>query len=84
MVRFQKIDFTFNHNVEEAFTPELRQHLQHVDADLLRIIVQTGADDTEAIRCQYPTMQLVGLVLLVLLIFIPYSISASWRPPIIS
>ena len=50
--------------------PELGQHLQHVDADLLRIIVQTGADDTETVRCQYPTMQLVGLVLLVLLIFL--------------
>ena len=51
-----------------SFIPELGQHLQHVDADLLGIIVQTGADDAEAVRCQYPAMQLVGLVLLVFLI----------------
>ena len=54
----------------DSFIPELGQHLQHVDADLLRIIIQTGADDAEAVRCQYPAMQLVGLVLLVLLIFL--------------
>ena len=53
-----------------SFIPELGQHLQHVLADLLRIIIQTGADDAEAIRRQYPAMQLVGLVLLVLLIFL--------------
>jgi len=41
-----------------------------MDADLLRIVVQTGADDAESIRCQYLVMQLVGLVLLVLLIFL--------------
>ena len=56
--------------VSESFIPELRQHLQYMDADLLRIIVQTSADDAEAVRCQYPPMQLVGLVLLVLLIFL--------------
>jgi hypothetical protein len=39
-----------------------------VDAYLLRVIIQTSTDDAEAIRCQYPAMQLVGLVLLVLLI----------------
>ena len=60
------IGFSF-HN---SFIPELGQHLQHVDADLLRIIIQTGADDAEAVRCQYPAMQLVVLVLLVLLIFL--------------
>ena len=54
----------------DSFTPELCQHLQHVDADLLWIIIQTGADDAETIRCQNPAMQLVGLVLLVLLIFL--------------
>ena len=53
----------------DSFIPELGQHLQHVDADLLRIIIKTGADDTKAIRRQYPSMQLVGLVLLILLIF---------------
>ncbi|MDO4867335.1 MAG: hypothetical protein Q4C10_12365 [Clostridia bacterium] len=62
--------FVFNNNVEEAFIPEFGQHLQHVNTNLLRIIVQTGADDAEAVRCQYPPMQLVGLVLLVLLIFL--------------
>ena len=62
--------FVFNYDVEEAFISELRNHLQHVDADLLRIVVQTGADDAEAIRCQYPAMQFVGLVLLVPLIFL--------------
>lgn len=40
-----------------------------VYADLLKIIIKTGADDTKAIRRQYSAMQLVGLVLLVLLIF---------------
>ena len=40
--------------------PELGQHLQHVDADLLWIIVLTGADDAEAVRRQYPAMQLIG------------------------
>ena len=53
-----------------SFIPELGQHLQHVDADLLRIIVQTGADNAQPVRCQDPAMQLVGLVLLVLLIFL--------------
>ena len=62
--------FVFNHNVKDAFIPELGQHLQHVDANLLRIIIQTGADDAEAVRCQYPAIQLIGLVLLVLLIFL--------------
>ena len=37
---------------KNTFIPELRQHLQHVDADLLRIIVQTGTDDTEAVWCK--------------------------------
>ena len=41
-----------------------------MDADLLRIIIKTGADDAEAVRGQYPAMQLVGLVLLVLFIFL--------------
>jgi len=41
-----------------------------VDADLLSIIIKTGADDTETIRCQYPAMQLIGLVFLVFLIFL--------------
>ena len=44
-----------------------------MDADLLRIIVQTSADEPEPIRsdepepirCQYPAMQLIGLVLLI-------------------
>jgi hypothetical protein len=56
--------------VHNSFIPELSQHLQHVDADLLRIIIQTGADDAKAIWRQYPAMQLVSLVLLVLLIFL--------------
>ena len=60
--------------------PELGQHLQHVDTDLLRIVIQTSADDTEAVRCQYPAMQLVGLVLLILLIFlIRYLLHGSLR-----
>ena len=42
----------------DSFIPELGQHLQHVDADLLRLIIQTGADDAEAVWCQYPPMQL--------------------------
>ena len=62
--------FVFNYNVEEAFIPELGQHLQHVDADLLWVITQTGTDDAEAIRCQNPAMQPVGLILLVFLIFL--------------
>ena len=53
-----------------SFIPELGHHLQHVDANLLRIIVQTGADDPEAVRCQDPAMQLVALVLLVGFIFL--------------
>ena len=40
-----------------------------MNADLLRIIVQTSADDAEAVRRQDAAMQLIGLVLLVLLIF---------------
>jgi hypothetical protein len=54
----------------DTLTSELRQHLQHMDTDLLRIVVQTGADDTKAVLCQYPAMQRVSLVLLVLLIFL--------------
>jgi len=54
----------------ETFIPELGQHLQHVDADLLRFVVQTSADDTEAVWCQYPAMQLVVLVSLVGFIFL--------------
>jgi len=54
----------FFHN---SFIPEFDQHLQHV---LPRIIIQTGADDSEAARCQYPAMQLVSLVLLVPLILL--------------
>ena len=57
-------------SINYAFIPELRQHLQHVNTNLLQIIIQTGADDAEAARCQYPAMQLIGLVLLVLLIFL--------------
>ncbi|OON84945.1 hypothetical protein BXO88_14860 [Oribacterium sp. C9] len=48
----------------------LSQHLKHVDADLIRIIIKIGADDTQAIRCQYPAMQPVGLVLLIFLIYL--------------
>ena len=40
------------------------------NTDLLRIIIQTGTDDAEAVRGQYPAMQLVDLVLLVLLFLI--------------
>ena len=75
--------FLFYH----TFIPELGQHLQHVDADLLRIIIQPCTDDTETVRRQNAAMQLVGLVLLVLLIFFIrylflYSISVSFWPPI--
>ena len=52
-----------------SFIPELGQHFQHALSELLRIIIKTSTDDTETIRCQYPAMQLVGLVLLVFLIF---------------
>jgi len=54
----------------DSFIPELGQHLQHVDADLLWVIIQTSTDDAKAVRCQDAAMQLVGLVLLVLLIFL--------------
>ena len=54
----------------DTFIPELRHHLQHVNADLPRIIIKPGADYTEAIWRQYPAMQSVGLILLVLLIFL--------------
>ena len=57
-------------SINNTFIPELRQHLQHVDANLLRIIVQTSADDAEAVRRQDAAMQLVDLVLLILLIFL--------------
>ena len=39
-------------------------------SDLLRIVIQTGADDAEAVGRQDPTVQPVSLVLLVLLIFL--------------
>ena len=68
----------------DSFIPELRQHLQHMDADLLRIVIQTGADDTEAVWCQYPTMQLVGLVLLVLLIFLIRNLFHAKLTPLVS
>ena len=70
-VPFSNVTF-FEEDLELPLSdiPELCQHLQHVYANLLRIVVQTGADDAEAIRCQYPAMQLVSLVLLVLLIFL--------------
>ena len=61
--------FLYNPSFHNSFIFELGQHLKHVDADLLRIIIQTGADDAEAIRGQDTSMQLVGLVLLVFLIF---------------
>ncbi len=57
-------------SINDSFIPELIQHLRHVDANLLRIIVQTGTDEAEAIRCQYPAMQLVVLVLLIFLILL--------------
>ncbi len=57
-------------SINYAFIPEFEQPLKHVLSDLLRIVIQTGADDAEAVRCQYPAMQLVRLVLLVLLIFL--------------
>ena len=64
-----------------SFIPELGQHLQHVDADLLRIIIQTGADDAETVRRQDAAMQLVGLILLILLIFfIRYLLHAKLTP----
>ena len=53
-----------------TFIPELGQHLQHVDANLFRIIIQTGADDAEAVWRQDAAMQLVCLILLVLLLFL--------------
>lgn len=59
----------------DSFISELGQHLQYVNTDLLRIMIQTGADNADAVRQQYPAMQLVGLVMLVLLT--PYSISVS-------
>ena len=39
-----------------------------MDSVFLWPIIQTGADDAEPIRCQYPAMQLIGLVLLIFLI----------------
>ena len=71
-------------SIYKTFTSELGQHLQHVLADLLWIIIQTGADDAEAARCQYPAMQLIGLVLLVLLIFlIGYLLQGNlWLSPL--
>ncbi|MBQ9327383.1 MAG: hypothetical protein IJ225_02455 [Solobacterium sp.] len=54
----------------DSFISKPGRHLQHVDADLLWIIIQTDAENTWPIRYQYPTIQLVGLVLLVLLIFL--------------
>ena len=39
-------------------------------SDLFRIVVQTGADDAEAVRWQNPAMQLIRLVLPVPLIFL--------------
>ena len=51
-----------------TFIPELHQHLQHMDSDLFRIIIQTGTDKAEAARCQNPATQHVRLVLLILLI----------------
>ena len=33
--------------------PELGQHLQHVDADLLRIIFIRCADEPQTIRCEH-------------------------------
>ena len=57
-------------DIEQPFISELGQHLQHVDADLLWIVVQPRADEAEAVRRQDAAMQLVRLVLLVLLIFL--------------
>ena len=54
----------------DSFISELVQLLQHVLADLFRIIVQTSANDAKPIQCQYPAMQLVGLVLLILIFLI--------------
>ena len=34
----------------DSFIPELGQHLQHVDADLLWVIIQTSTDDAKAVR----------------------------------
>ena len=45
--------FVFNYDIVETFISELRYHLQHIDSDLLRIVIQTGVDDAEAVRCQY-------------------------------
>ncbi len=58
--RFDSIIEKFSNNAEKPFTSELRPHLQHMDADLLRIVIQTSADDAKAVRCQYPAMKLVS------------------------
>ena len=66
-----------------TFIPELGQHLQHVDADLLRIIIQPCTYDAKAVRCQDATMQPVCLILLVLFVFFIRYL-ASFGPPIVS
>ena len=67
---YLSICFSIATLLHDSFILELGQRLQHVDADLLWIIVQTGTDEPKPIQCQDPAMQLVGLVLLVLLIFL--------------
>jgi len=63
----------------DSLTPELGQHLQHVDADLLRIVVQPRTYYSEAVRRQDAAMQFVYLIPLVLLISV---ILKNLRQPI--
>ena len=53
----------------DTFIPELGQHLQHVNADLLRIIIETSADDTKAVGRQDFALYLVALIPPELIIF---------------
>ena len=56
-----RLFLVFNQNIEETFIPELGQHLKHMDADLLRIIIQAGADNAETIWRQNSAIQLTLL-----------------------
>ena len=68
--------------IHDSFIPELGKHLQHMLSDSFRVIIESGTDNSQTVRRQYPAMQLVGLVLLILLIFlIRYLLQAKLTPP---
>lgn len=55
-VDFHRFSSTNTDLINDTFIPELRQRLQHMLPDGFRIIIESGTDEPQAIRCQHLSM----------------------------